>query len=444
MSYINRVLDGLKEKNPHEPEFIQAATEILHSLSPYIDKHPELQKAGLLERFCEPERVIMFRVPWVTDSGEVKVNRGFRVQWNSAVGPYKGGIRFHPTVNLSLMKFLALEQTLKNSLTTMPMGGGKGGADFDPRGKSDNEIMRFCQSFITELYRHIGPDTDVPAGDIGVGAREIGFMYGQYKRLVNAHTGTFTGRDMSYGGSLIRKQATGYGLIYITEELLNSKGDTLKGKTVVVSGSGNVGLYTAEKAIALGAKVIAMNDSDGCVYDEKGIDIELMKQIKETERKTVVEYAARRKGVVFTEKRENLWQTKCDAAFPCATQNELDLSGVTALHKNGCKIIAEGANMPTTLDATEYILKNKILFLPGKASNAGGVATSALEMAQSSGRLYWSAEEVDAKLKRIMKNIFAEITAAAAEAGTPDNLVAGANIAGFKKVAQAMMMQGIV
>lgn len=443
-NYTERVLSDLKKKNPNEPEFIQAATEILQSLASYVDKHPEFEKAALLERFCEAERVIMFRVPWVTDAGEVKVNRGYRVQWNGAIGPYKGGIRFSPTVNLSIMKFLAMEQTLKNSLTTTPIGGGKGGADFDPKGRSDNEIMRFCQSFVTELYRHIGPDTDVPAGDFGVGAREVGFMYGQYKRIVNAHTGTFTGRDMSYGGSLVRKQATGYGLLYITEELLKSKNDSIKGKSVIVSGSGNVGVYAAEKAVQLGAKVVAMNDVSGTVHDPKGIDIQLVKQIKETERLPLSEYAARREGVVFTESPEALWRIKCDAAFPCATQNELDEKSAATLVKNGCKLVAEGANMPTTLEATELLLKHKVLFLPGKAANAGGVSTSSLEMSQSSGRLYWSFEEVDAKLCGIMKNIFEAISAAAAETGDPDNFVVGANIAGFKKVAQAMLFQGVV
>lgn len=443
-AYVSKVLSELKDKEPNQPEFIQAATEILESLSLVFDKHPEFEKAGLLERFVEPERVVMFRVPWVDDAGKVRVNRGYRVQFNSAIGPYKGGIRFHPSVNLSIIKFLGFEQILKNSLTGLPIGGGKGGSDFDPKGKSDLEIMRFCQSFMTELYRHIGADTDVPAGDIGVGGREIGYMFGQYKRLANEHVGVLTGRGLTYGGSLARKEATGYGLVYIAEECLNSRGDSFKGKTVVVSGSGNVAIYATEKAQSLGAKVVAMSDSSGFVYDADGIKLDIVKQIKEVERARISEYAKRVKGAVYTEGCRNIWTTKCDIALPCATQNELDEKGAKSLLANGCKLVAEGANMPTTLDATKYLQDNKIVFLPGKAANAGGVATSALEMAQSSGRLFWSFEEVDAKLKGIMVNIFKNIDKSAREFGREGDYVAGANIAGFMKVAGAMMDQGVV
>ena len=443
-AYVSKVLSELKEKEPNQPEFIQAATEILESLSLVFDKHPEFEKAGLLERFVEPERVVMFRVPWVDDSGKVRVNRGYRVQFNSAIGPYKGGLRFHPSVNLSIIKFLGFEQILKNSLTGLPIGGGKGGSDFDPKGKSDLEIMRFCQSFMTELYRHIGADTDVPAGDIGVGGREIGYLFGQYKRIRNEHVGVLTGRGLTYGGSLARKEATGYGLVYIVEECLNSRGDSLKGKTVVVSGSGNVAIYATEKAQSLGAKVVALSDSNGYVYDAEGIKLDVVKQIKEVERARISEYAKRVKGAVYTEGCRNIWTIKCDVALPCATQNELDENGAKALVKNGCILVGEGANMPTTLEATRYLQDSKVLFLPGKAANAGGVATSALEMAQSSGRLFWSFEEVDAKLKGIMINIFRNIDKSAREFGREGDYVAGANIAGFMKVAQAMMDQGVV
>ena len=444
MSYVEQVLEELKKKNPGEPEFHQAATEILGSIAPVFEKHPEYQKAGLLERFLEPERTIMFRVPWVDDQGVTHVNKGYRVEYNSAIGPYKGGLRFHPSVNLSILKFLGLEQILKNSLTGTPIGGGKGGSDFDPKGKSDNEIMRFCQSFMTELYRHIGQDTDVPAGDIGVGGREIGFLFGQYKRIRNEHVGVLTGRGLTYGGSLARKEATGFGLVYLTEEMLKSRGKTLNGKTVVVSGAGNVAIYAAQKATTLGAKVVAMCDSNGYIYDKNGVNLDVIKQIKEVERARIKEYAARVPGSEYHEGCSGIWTIKCDVALPCATQNELNLESAKALVKNGVFAVGEGANMPTTLEATEYFLANGVLFAPGKAANAGGVATSALEMAQSSQRLFWSFEEVDAKLKAIMVGIFHNIDATAEKYGKPGNFVVGANIFGFEKVAEAMMAQGIV
>ncbi len=444
MTYVERVLEELKKNNPNESEFHQAATEILLSLQSVIDKHPEYEKAGLLERFVEPERVVLFRVPWVDDQGNVQVNKGYRVQFNSAIGPYKGGFRFHPSVNLSIMKFLGLEQILKNSLTGLPIGGGKGGSNFDPKGKSDREIMAFCQSFMTEMYRHIGADTDVPAGDIGVGAREIGYLFGQYKRICNEHTGVLTGRGLSYGGSLLRTQATGYGLVYITSEAMQEQGDSFQGKTVVVSGSGNVALYAAEKATALGAKVVAMYDSSGYIYDKNGVNIELMKQIKEVERARIKEYANRVDGVVYGDTPKDIWKIPCDVALPCATQNEIDAESAKILVKNGVKYVAEGANMPSTLEAIEIFQKSDLVFLPAKAANAGGVATSALEMAQSSGRLYWSKEEVDEKLKNIMKNIYQNISDAAKRYGKDGDFVAGANAAGFEKVATAMMAQGVV
>ena len=444
MSYVEQVLEELKKKNPGEPEFHQAATEILASIAPVFEKHPEYQKAGLLERFLEPERTILFRVPWVDDQGVTHVNKGYRVEYNSAIGPYKGGLRFHPSVNLSILKFLGLEQILKNSLTGTPIGGGKGGSDFDPKGKSDNEIMRFCQSFMTELYRHIGQDTDVPAGDIGVGGREIGFLFGQYKRIRNEHVGVLTGRGLTYGGSLARKEATGFGLVYLTEEMLKSRGKTLNGKTVVVSGAGNVAIYAAQKATTLGAKVVAMCDSNGYIYDKNGVNLDVIKQIKEVERARIKEYAARVPGSEYHEGCSGIWTVKCDVALPCATQNELNLESAKALVKNGVFAVGEGANMPTTLEATEYFLENGVLFAPGKAANAGGVATSALEMAQSSQRLFWSFEEVDAKLKAIMVGIFHNIDATAEKYGKPGNFVVGANIFGFEKVAEAMMAQGIV
>ena len=445
MSYVQRVLDELKAKNPGEKEFHQAATEILLTLEPVINAHPEYEAAGLLERFTEPERTILFRVPWVDDNGKVQVNKGYRVQFNSAIGPYKGGLRFHPSVNLSVIKFLGLEQILKNSLTGLPIGGGKGGSDFDPKGKSDREIMAFCQSFMTELYRHVGADTDVPAGDIGVGAREVGYLFGQYKRICNEHVGVLTGRGLSYGGSLIRKEATGYGLVYMTAEAMRLRGESFEGKTTIVSGSGNVAIYACEKAQELGAKVVAMYDSNGYIYDPNGIQLDVVKQIKEVERKRIKEYAQRVAGATYTEGCKGIWTIPCDVALPCATQNEIDQESAAILVKNGVKYVAEGANMPSTLEAIATFQAAKgVVFLPAKAANAGGVATSALEMAQSSGRLYWSAEEVDAKLKNIMINIYRNMDAAAKKYGYEGNYVMGANIAGFEKVAEAMMAHGVV
>ena len=444
MSYVEQVLADLKKNNPNEPEFHQAATEILTTLAPVVEAHPEYEKAGLLERFVEPERVIMFRVPWVDDSGKVRVNKGYRVQFNSAIGPYKGGLRFHPSVNLSIIKFLGLEQILKNSLTGLPIGGGKGGSDFDPKGKSDREVMAFCQSFMTELYRHIGPDTDVPAGDIGVGGREIGFLFGQYKRIRDEHVGVLTGRGLSYGGSLVRTEATGYGLVYITEEALKVRGDSFKGKTVVISGSGNVAIYACQKAQELGAKVVALYDSNGYVYDKYGIKLDIVKDIKEVKRGRIKEYAERVSGAKYFEGCKGIWTIPCDIALPCATQNEIDKESAEILVKNGVKYVAEGANMPSTLEAIDVFLKSGVVFLPAKAANAGGVATSALEMAQSSGRMFWSFEEVDAKLKGIMVNIYHNIENAAKKYGYEGNYVMGANIAGFIKVADAMMAHGVV
>ena len=445
MSYVQRVLDELKAKNPGEKEFHQAATEILLTLEPVINAHPEYEAAALLERFTEPERTILFRVPWVDDNGNVQVNKGYRVQFNSAIGPYKGGLRFHPSVNLSVIKFLGLEQILKNSLTGLPIGGGKGGSDFNPKGKSDREIMAFCQSFMTELYRHVGADTDVPAGDIGVGAREVGYLFGQYKRICNEHVGVLTGRGLSYGGSLIRKEATGYGLVYMTAEAMRLRGESFEGKTTIVSGSGNVAIYACEKAQQLGAKVVAMYDSNGYVYDPNGIKLDVVKQIKEVERKRIKEYADRVPGSTYTEGCKGIWTIPCDVALPCATQNEIDEESAKALVANGVKYVAEGANMPSTLEAISTFQAAKgVVFLPAKAANAGGVATSALEMAQSSGRLYWSAEEVDAKLKNIMINIYHNMDKAAKKYGYEGNYVMGANIAGFEKVAEAMMAHGVV
>ena len=445
MTYVERVLDDLKKRNPNEKEFHQAATEILLTLEPVINAHPEYEKAALLERFTEPERTILFRVPWVDDNGNVHVNKGYRVQFNSAIGPYKGGLRFHPSVNLSVIKFLGLEQILKNSLTGLPIGGGKGGSDFDPKGKSDREIMAFCQSFMTELFRHIGADTDIPAGDIGVGAREVGYLFGQYKRIRDEHVGVLTGRGLSYGGSLMRKEATGYGLVYITAEAMKLRGDSFQGKTTIVSGSGNVAIYACEKAQQLGAKVVAMYDSNGYIYDANGIHIDVIKQIKEVERARIKEYAARVPGSTYVEGCKGIWTIPCDVALPCATQNEIDAESAATLVKNGVQYVGEGANMPSTLEAIEIFQKaENVVFLPAKAANAGGVATSALEMAQSSGRLYWSSEEVDAKLKTIMVNIFHNIENAAKKYGFEGNYVMGANIAGFEKVAEAMMAHGIV
>ena len=443
MSYVDSVIEQVKAKNANEPEFIQAVTEVLTSLKPVIDANPEYEKAGLLERIVEPERVIMFRVPWVDDSGKVQVNRGFRVQFNSCLGPYKGGLRLHPSVNLGIIKFLGFEQIFKNSLTTLPMGGGKGGSDFDPKGKSDAEVMRFCQSFMTELCKHVGADTDVPAGDIGTGAREIGYMFGQYKRIRNVWEGVLTGKGLSYGGSLARTEATGYGLIYFVSEYLKMKGDSFEGKTVAVSGAGNVAIYATEKAQQLGAKVVTLSDSTGWIYDPNGIDVALVKQIKEVERGRISEYAKRREGVEYHDGR-GVWGIKVDIALPCATQNELLIDDAKALVANGCKIVAEGANMPTTMDATQYLQENGVVFMPGKAANAGGVATSGLEMSQNSERLSWTFEEVDEKLKGIMINIFHAADDAAREYGVEGDYVAGANIAGFKKLADAMLAQGIV
>ena len=443
MSYVQNVLEQLVKKNPDQPEFIQAATEVLNSLALVIERNPKYQDSALLERLVEPERQFMFRMPWVDDNGKVQVNRGFRVQFNSAIGPYKGGLRFHPSVNLGIIKFLGFEQIFKNSLTGLPIGGGKGGADFDPKGKSDREVMAFCQSFMTELYKHIGADVDVPAGDIGVGGREIGFLYGQYKRITGLYEGVLTGKGLTYGGSLARTQATGYGLVYFTQEMLSDHNDTLAGKTIIISGSGNVAIYAAEKAMQLGGKVVAMSDSNGWILDEAGIDLAAVKEIKEVKRGRIKEYISYRPDAKYTEGK-GMWSVKCDIALPCATQNELCLDDAKMLVANGCKVVAEGANMPTTLDATEYLISNKVLFGPGKAANAGGVATSALEMSQNSMRLSWTFDEVDAKLKDIMINIYRNASSAAIEYGHKDNFVIGANIVGFIKVADAMMAQGIV
>lgn len=443
MGYVDRVLEQVKAKDGEQAEFIQAVTEVLQSLEPVIEAHPEYEEAALLERLVEPERVIVFRVPWVDDAGNVQVNRGFRVQFNSAIGPYKGGLRFHPSVNLSVVKFLGFEQIFKNSLTTLPMGGGKGGSDFDPKGKSDREVMRFCQAFITELARHIGADTDVPAGDIGVGGREIGYLFGQYKKVKDVFEGVLTGKGLSFGGSLARTEATGYGLVYLVQEYLKCQGDSFEGKTVCVSGSGNVAIYATQKAQQLGAKVVTLSDSTGWVYDPAGIDVALVKQIKEVERGRISEYAKRREGVEYHEGR-GVWVTPCDIALPCATQNEVLLEDAQNLINNGCRILSEGANMPTTLEATELLQQNGVVFFPGKAANAGGVATSGLEMSQNSERLSWTFEEVDEKLQGIMISIYHAIDDAAKRYGHEGNYVMGANIAGFEKVADAMMAQGIV
>ncbi len=444
MSYVNEVLERVKKQNPNQPEFIQAVTEVLESLSAVIEKNEDaFRKNALLERLTTPERVILFRVPWIDDQGQVQVNNGYRVQFNSAIGPYKGGLRFHPSVNLSILKFLGFEQTFKNSLTGLPIGGGKGGADFDPKGKSDREVMAFCQSFMTELCKYIGADTDVPAGDIGVGGREIGYLFGQYKRIRDLYEGVLTGKGLSYGGSLARTQATGYGLLYLTDEMLRCNGHDLKGKTVVVSGAGNVATYAIEKAWQLGAKPVTCSDSTGWVYDPDGIDVATLIEVKQVKRARLTEYAKARPNSVYHEGK-GVWTTKCDVALPCATQNELNLEDAKTLVANGCFAVAEGANMPTTLDATKYFQDSGILFCPGKASNAGGVATSALEMTQNSQRLSWTFEEVDAKLKDIMVNIFHNIDDASKAYGMEGNYVAGANIAGFLKVADAMNAQGIV
>ena len=444
MSYVDETLARVKAQNPGQPEFHQAVEEVLESLRVVIERNEDnYRRNALLERLTTPERVILFRVPWVDDNGQVQVNNAYRVQFNSAIGPYKGGMRFHPSVNLSIMKFLAFEQTFKNSLTSLPIGGGKGGSDFDPKGKSDREIMAFCQSLITELYKYIGADTDVPAGDIGVGAREVGFMYGQYKRIRGVYEGVFTGKGLSYGGSLARTQATGYGLLYLVDEMLRCNGKSLEGKTVVVSGAGNVATYAIEKAWQLGAKPVTCSDSTGWIYDPDGIDVATLIDVKQVKRARLTEYAKARPNAVYHEGK-GVWSTPCDVALPCATQNELHLEDAKMLVANGCFAVAEGANMPTTLDATKYIQDSGLLFCPGKASNAGGVATSALEMSQNSERLSWSFEEVDSKLKTIMVNIFHNLDDAAREYGMEGNYVAGANIAGFLKVADAMNAQGIV
>ena len=443
--YAKRVYAELEKKNAGEKEFLQAAKEIVESIEGYIAKNPKMEQQKILERFLEPERFVQFKVVWVDDKGEFQVNRGFIVQYNSAIGPYKGGLRLHPSVNASIIKFLGLEQVLKNSLTTLPMGGGKGGSDFDPKGKSDNEIMRFCQSFMTELYRHIGPDTDVPAGDIGVGGREIGFLFGQYKRIRDEFTGVLTGKGLTYGGSLARTQATGYGLCYYAQEALKALRNTdFKGKTVVISGSGNVAIYATEKATQLGGKVVALSDSNGYIYDKNGVNLDVVKQIKEVERGRIKEYVNRVKGAEYHEGCRGIWSIKCDIAMPCATQNELNLDEAKTLVKNGCIAVCEGANMPTELEAAKYLIENKIIFTPAKASNAGGVATSGLEMSQNSLRLSWSFEEVDQRLHDIMVNIFNASYKEAKEYGSNDfDLLTGANIAGFKKVAEAMLAQGI-
>ena len=444
MSYVDEVYDRVVAQNPAQPEFHQAVKEVLESLRVVIEAHEEeYRKEALLERLTTPERQILFRVPWVDDKGQVQVNNGFRVQFNSAIGPYKGGLRFHPSVNLGIIKFLGFEQVFKNSLTGLPIGGGKGGSDFDPKGKSDREVMAFCQSFMTELYRHIGADTDVPAGDIGVGGREIGFLYGQYKRITALYEGVLTGKGLTYGGSLARTQATGYGLVYLTQELLKDHGTSLEGKTVSVSGAGNVATYAIEKAQQLGAKVVTCSDSTGWIYDPEGIDVALLKEVKEVKRARLTEYKAARPSAEYHEGK-GVWTIKVDVALPCATQNELHLEDAKTLVANGVQAVCEGANMPTTLEATQYLQENGVLFVPGKASNAGGVATSALEMSQNSERLSWTFEEVDQKLQGIMVNIYHNIDAASKKYGMEGNYVAGANIAGFEKVLNAMEAQGIV
>ena len=443
MSYVQEVLEHTTKRYSYQPEFCQALTEVLNSIAPAVESNPKYQKAALLERLVAPEKATVFRVPWVDDNGTVHVNRGYRVQFNSAIGPYKGGLRFHPSVNMSIIKFLGFEQIFKNSLTGLPIGGGKGGAEFDPKDKSDNEVMRFCQGFMTELYKVIGPNSDVPAGDIGVGGREIGYLFGQYKKITGRHEGVLTGKGLSYGGSLARTEATGYGLVYLTDEMLKQHGNSLEGKTVVVSGSGNVAIYAIEKAQALGAKVVTASDSSGYVYDADGIDLDILKKVKEVERARIVKYTEYKPTAKFVPGKK-VWEVPCDVALPCATQNELDLESAKTLVKNGCFAVAEGANMPTTIEATNYFLANKVLFAPGKAANAGGVATSALEMSQNSARIIWTFEQVDEKLKDIMESIYFHMTAAAKEYNSEDNFVVGANIAGFLKVADAMMAQGIV
>jgi len=442
MAYVQDVYNKVVERNPHEPEFHQAVKEVLDSLEPVLGRHPEYEKAGILERLVEPERQIIFRVPWVDDTGKVQVNRGMRIQFSSAIGPYKGGLRFHPSVYLGIIKFLGFEQIFKNSLTGLPIGGGKGGSDFDPKGKSDNEVMRFCQSFMNELYRHIGADIDVPAGDIGVGGREIGYLYGQYKKLTGRFEGVLTGKGLTYGGSLVRKEATGYGLVYFVDEMIKAQGKALQGSTVVVSGSGNVAIYATEKVSQLGGKVVAMSDSTGYIYDKNGIDLEAIKLIKEVERGRIKDYLDHQPGAEYGE--GSIWNIKCDIALPCATQNELNEEDAKTLIANGCFAVAEGANMPCTPEAAHLFISNNVMFGPGKAANAGGVATSALEMSQNSMRLPWTFEEVDSRLHGIMVNIYKEASQAAEEYGFKNNLIVGANIAGFTKVVESMMAQGIV
>ena len=443
MSYTEEVYERVVAQNPGEPEFHQAVKEVLDSLKVVIDKNEEeYRKLSILERLVEPERIISFKVPWIDDNGTVQVNKGYRVQFNSAIGPYKGGLRFHPSVNQGILKFLGFEQIFKNSLTGLPIGGGKGGSNFDPKGKSDREVMAFCQSFMTELCKYIGADTDVPAGDIGVGGREIGYLFGQYKRIRGLYEGVLTGKGLSFGGSLIRTEATGYGVVYMLNEIAKAHNDSVEGKTIVVTGSGNVAIYAVEKATQLGAKVVAMNDSNGYIYDPNGINLDVVKDIKEVKRGRIKEYADRVEGATYTEGL-GIWNIKCDVYLPCATQNELGLDGAKTLVANGCKYVVEGANMPTTLDATTYLQENGVLFMPGKAANAGGVATSALEMSQNSMRLSWTREEVDEKLHNIMIDIFHKADDAAKRYGMKDNYVAGANIAGFEKVVDAMKAQGI-
>ncbi|PKM68020.1 MAG: NADP-specific glutamate dehydrogenase [Firmicutes bacterium HGW-Firmicutes-2] len=444
MNYLTDLMGQVVKRNPGEPEFHQAVKEVLESLEPVALKHPEWVEAGIFDRLVEPERQIIFRVPWVSDDGTVNVNRGFRVEFNSAIGPYKGGLRFHPSVYVGIIKFLGFEQILKNSLTGLPIGGGKGGSDFDPKGKSDREIMNFCQSFMTELQRHIGPNTDVPAGDIGVGGREIGYMYGQYRRIRNEFTGVLTGKGLTYGGSLARTEATGYGMCYFVEEMLKAKGNSFKGKTVVISGSGNVAIYGTQKATELGGKVVALSDSGGYIYDPLGINLDTVKQIKEIERKRISEYVKHHPHAEYHEGCAGIWTIKCDIALPSATQNEIDEVSAKILVENGCIAVGEGANMPSTPEAVEVFLNNKVLFGPAKAANAGGVATSALEMSQNSMRYSWTFEEVDAKLQQIMADIYKNASEAAKEYGAEDNLVIGANIAGFLKVAEAMYAQGVI
>ena len=443
-SYLISVMKQVEERNPHEPEFHQAVSEVLESLEPVLERNPVYESSGVIEMIVEPERIIKFRVPWVDDKGVVRVNRGYRVQFNSAIGPYKGGLRFHPSVYEGIIKFLGFEQIFKNSLTGLPIGGAKGGSDFDPKGKSDGEIMRFCQSFMTELAKHIGANTDVPAGDIGVGSREVGYMFGQYKRLSNEYAGTMTGKGLNYGGSLVRTEATGYGLCYFVEEMLQDKGLTMEGKTVIVSGSGNVAIYAIEKATELGAKVVTASDSNGYVYDPDGIDLDLLKKIKLTERKRIKEYTKERPGAVYTEGCSGVWTIPCDIALPCATQNEIDEQSAKTLIENGCMALGEGANMPSTKEAIKLFLESDILFAPAKAANAGGVSISALEMSQNSLRYNWSFEKVDRKLRGIMVDIYKKSSEAAKEYGFEGNLVVGANIAGFLKVADTMIAYGVV